>query len=547
MALTKIRGNTQIQALTVTNSEIALPDAANPLGILLTKIEDGTQLVKADGSVSFTAPISGVAPTDGGHLATKDYVDATAQGLDVKESVRVVATDNITMSGTQTIDGIVLDAGDRVLLAGQTNPVQNGIYTVNAGAWTRTPDATTAADVTPGLFTFVEEGTVGAGTGWVLTSTGPTTLGTTELPFAQFSAAGVIQSGAGLTKTGNTIDVVSANGAIVVNADNIALTLDGSTLSVGASGLKLADIGAGNVMVGDASGHGRGVTISGDITIDANGVASIAPGAVGAATIGNGSLALNKLVSGTAGQIIVVGADGVPAYVAMSGDASITAAGDLQLVANSVGTTEIANAAVTAPKLATDSVTTIKIVDGAVTEAKLASDSVSTLKIVDGAVTGPKLADDSVTSAKLATDSVTADAIADDAVDTAAIVDAAVTLAKLETLASGTIIMGSGAGNVAVTLSGDVTVSAAGVVTINPATVVRVTDIVKRETPVGAINGANTTFTLANTPKAGTVDVYVNGILQDEGAGNDYTISGDTIEMLYALTSGDKLRASYFK
>ncbi len=86
-----------------------------------------------------------------------------------------------------------------------------------------------------------------------------------------------------------------------------------------------------------------------------------------------------------------------------------------------------------------------------------------------------------------------------------------------------------------------------GVVTINPATVVRVADIITRETPTGLVNGVNDTYVLANTPKVGTESVYINGLLQDSGAGNDYTISGDTITMLYLLTSGDKIRISYFK
>lgn len=98
-----------------------------------------------------------------------------------------------------------------------------------------------------------------------------------------------------------------------------------------------------------------------------------------------------------------------------------------------------------------------------------------------------------------------------------------------------------------VTFSGDVlSVSAAGVVAL-AATIVKTTNVVTRETPSGTINGSNATFTLANTPVAGTESLYLNGILQDSGAGNDYTISGVTITMLNVPVSGDKLRASYLK
>jgi phage-related tail fiber protein len=73
------------------------------------------------------------------------------------------------------------------------------------------------------------------------------------------------------------------------------------------------------------------------------------------------------------------------------------------------------------------------------------------------------------------------------------------------------------------------------------------TNFVKRETPTGTINGSNVTFTLANTPTAGTEEVYLNGIQQESGAGNDYTISGGTITYLTAPIAGDKIRVSYMK
>ena len=61
------------------------------------------------------------------------------------------------------------------------------------------------------------------------------------------------------------------------------------------------------------------------------------------------------------------------------------------------------------------------------------------------------------------------------------------------------------------------------------------------------MNGSNTSFTLANTPTAGTVSVYLNGIYQEAGAGNDYTISTNTITYLTAPVTGDKIRVNYMK
>jgi hypothetical protein len=170
-------------------------------------------------------------PTGAQDAATKAYVDASKQGLDVKDSAHAATTANITLSGTQTVDGVVLVAGDRVLVKNQSTAADNGIYVVAAGAWTRADDFNTSAKVTPGAFVFVEEGTSQADSGWVLTTDAPITLGTTPLAFTQFSGAGQITAGAGLTKTGNTIDAVGTSNRITVNADSIdiAATYVGQT------------------------------------------------------------------------------------------------------------------------------------------------------------------------------------------------------------------------------------------------------------------------------------------------------------------------------
>jgi hypothetical protein len=160
-------------------------------------------------------------PTADTDAATKAYVDASRSGLDVKASVRAATTANITLSGTQTIDGVAVIAGDRVLVKDQSTASANGIYVVAASTWSRSTDADTDAEVHAGMFTFVEEGTTNADTGWVLSTNNPIVVGSTSLTFAQFSGTGQITAGAGLTKTGNTIDAVGTSNRITVNADSI--------------------------------------------------------------------------------------------------------------------------------------------------------------------------------------------------------------------------------------------------------------------------------------------------------------------------------------
>ena len=158
-----------------------------------------------------------VATTD---AANKQYVDNLSQGLDPKGSVRAATTANITLSGTQTIDGVSVIANDRVLVKNQSTQAQNGIYICAAGAWTRATDMNIWLEV-PSAYVFVEEGTTNADTGWVCTSNAGGTLDTTAITWTQFSGAGSITAGAGLTQSGTTIDAVGTTNRILVNADSI--------------------------------------------------------------------------------------------------------------------------------------------------------------------------------------------------------------------------------------------------------------------------------------------------------------------------------------
>ena len=206
------------------------------------------QMAAPTSAVSLNSPkITGLAdPTADADAANKGYVDGVAQGLDVKDSVVATTTANGTLSTAfangQSIDGVTLQTGDRILIKNQTTASQNGIYNVNAsGAPSRTTDMGTGSNAA-GAFVFVEQGTVNAENGFTCTSdTGSAVVGTNNLTFAQFSGAGQIIAGDGLDKSGNTLSVdLKANGGLVIESTEIAVKLDASsitgTLAIGDGG-----------------------------------------------------------------------------------------------------------------------------------------------------------------------------------------------------------------------------------------------------------------------------------------------------------------------
>ena len=146
-------------------------------------------------------------------FVTKQYVDSLSSGLDPKESVYLVAVSNLTTIGEQVIDGVTASVGKRVLLTAQSNPVDNGIYIVSTGSWTRASDSDgdPINEVSLGNYTFVEKGASYSSTGWILYNTDAT--GSTISPgvntqlWTQFNGAGSFIWGDGLANTGNNIYV----------------------------------------------------------------------------------------------------------------------------------------------------------------------------------------------------------------------------------------------------------------------------------------------------------------------------------------------------
>lgn len=250
-------------------------------------------------SRNITNLLAPVNPTD---AANKSYVDATATGLDVKQSVRVASTAAVTVTYTaaggtsargqitaapNTLDGVTLVANDRLLLKNQATAAQNGIWVVTTlgtganGVWDRATDFDADAEVTAGAFTFVEEGTTNADSSWLLTTNNPIIIGGasgTALTFAQFGAATSYTAGAGLTLTGSTIDVVGGTG-ITVNADNILIDTavvnrKGSSLLAGSAVSYAIAHGAGaaTYVLAQVIEVATGAVVYPDITIDATNI-----------------------------------------------------------------------------------------------------------------------------------------------------------------------------------------------------------------------------------------------------------------------------------
>ena len=267
--------NKSISGSTNTLSNIGNASLTNSsLTVGTTAISLGSSSLTLGGLTTVTVTQDPTAALD---LATKQYVDAVAQGLDPKASCVAGTTANITLSGTQTIDGVALIVGDRCLVKDQTLSQNNGIYLVAAGAWTRAADMDNWLEV-PGAFTFLEQGTTQADTGWVCTSNAGGTLGTTPITFVQFSAVGAYSAGTGLTLTGTQFSIsntavtaasygsassvptftVNAQGQLTL-ASNTAIAINANQITSGT--LPVANGGTGRT-VGNYSVYANEVHVS---------------------------------------------------------------------------------------------------------------------------------------------------------------------------------------------------------------------------------------------------------------------------------------------
>ena len=321
-----------------------------------TNSNTANAIVKRDGNGDFSARdvsarmviLSGTT-TNATDVATKAYVDSVAQGLDVKQSVHVASTANITtLSGLLTIDGHTVEVGQRVLVKNQSTGSQNGIYVAAEGAWSRADDFDGTPAVNTGAFAFVEYGTVNGSTGWVLTTTGTITIGTTALAFSQFSGSGAVTAGDGLSLTGSELDVKFDNTSIGINGSN--------QLEVKENGITSAKMAASSVDLASdtvtgtlpAANGGTGASTASDNTVFA-GPATGGPSAPSFRALVASDIpshSTDKLTSGTLG--VARGGTGASTFTAgiiksSGGTNALTTESTISLTSEVSGTLPVAN------------------------------------------------------------------------------------------------------------------------------------------------------------------------------------------------------------
>ena len=236
-------------ALTLTHdtAKIIIPGAAN----ITTAAGDVTVVISEGGGLwrvldyqraAAISVASDVKNTPAGNItattvqAAINELDTELSKLPAKASCRVATTANITLSGEQTIDGVAVVAGDRVLVKDQTAGAENGIYVAATGAWARAEDANGAGDLTSGVLVPVETGTSNADTIWMLTTDGAITIGTTALTW-QIKSGDASTTRKGLVQLATSAEAQALTDALkALTPATLAAALQGGNQSLAPNG-----------------------------------------------------------------------------------------------------------------------------------------------------------------------------------------------------------------------------------------------------------------------------------------------------------------------
>lgn len=303
-------------------------------------------------------------PVNDTDVANKAYVDGVSAGLDIKQSVRLASIGNISATYNNTggtsgrgqftaapnsVDGVSVAQGDRILVKNQSVGAENGIWVVTTvgtgatGVWDRATDFDSNGEVNAGAYVWVEEGGTNQDSAWVLTTNNPIQIGGaggTALTFTLFASSTDLIAGAGLTKTGNSIDVGAGTG-ISVTAGAVGIANTAVTAGSYGSGTQVASftVNAQGQLTAASNTSIAGLNAS----VITAGQLGVANGGTGASTLtsngvllGNGTSAISA-TTGTADQVLrVPGAGGTPAFGAI--DLTKTAATTGALLVSRGGT-----------------------------------------------------------------------------------------------------------------------------------------------------------------------------------------------------------------
>lgn len=318
---------------------ITMPDSNVNLGLVATALQ-------ASGSVTWTASqnaggfnltnlANAVNPQDG---VTLSQMQTLLNGINWKAHVRAISASNITLSGTQTVDGVALAAGDRILVNGQTTQTQNGIYVVASAAWALATDANTGSEYVAAAV-FVDEGTAYGLTAWVCQQPSPITIGTTAITFAKFASVTPYVFRNGLLQTGQNIDVVAGDTSLTSAVGSLVVNLNPAGAIVTSSGLKI-NLETSNPTLQIASNQlGVKLDAARAITTGAAGIGvnvdgttiQIASDAVGIKPAG---VSATQLATGAFDQKTIIGGAGTAAYVANAPVVAFAGVAGQALVAN---------------------------------------------------------------------------------------------------------------------------------------------------------------------------------------------------------------------